>query len=179
MQVVSGYANEGHRSNIFNFRLYHLSRPRVRDWRRTRHGGVYLLDTVDRLVMNMTDKIVAVDWAGWCLEPFNISTQCLESSDISKYYWPQCFVEPDLLVHRPTYTNNDLVVVKKPSFLRYATLDTLVNFLELWCTTHMVISLERRHIQHNHLKFKLLDLVKDKTDLTIQEESIDTWVVSR
>ena len=155
MQVVSGYTDSTHRSNLFNFRLYHLARPRVKDWRRSRHGGVYLLDPVDLLIMSMTNKIVAVDWAGWCLEPFSISTQCVESSDISKYYWPNCFVEFDLLVHRPTYINNDLIVVKKPAFLRYATIDTLVKFLELWCTNLLVINLERRYIQHNHLKFKL------------------------
>jgi hypothetical protein len=180
MQLINGYHSSAHRSKLFEFRLYHLNKPQVKVWRKLRRGGIYPLDEVDKLAIQLSEqKLVALDCAGWYFESFGISTQCLESSNIAKLYWPNSMIEPDLLVHKPTYVNNDLVLVKFPHFLRYATLNEFINFLNLWVTKKMILNFSPIHIQHNHLKFKLIDIVKTKTDLNIELIRNNLWVLSR
>jgi hypothetical protein len=172
MQIVSGYSRDlGPIRLIQQFRLYHLSRPAVKKWRASRHGIPYQLDLTDRWILgNLQDnRLVAVDCAGWYFEEFNISTTCLESEPLSKKYFSKCYVEPDIFTHRPTYIPNDqMVVFKHPWFLKYATLDQFINFLNIWVKSPTVINFNPIFVQHNHLKFSLVELVRERTNLSIQ-----------
>jgi hypothetical protein len=182
MQIVSGYNTDfGPIRLIQQFRLYHLSRPSVKKWRATRRGVPYQLDAADQWVLdNLQDKrLVAVDCAGWYFEKFNIRTTCLESELISKQYFPDCYVEPDILTHRPTYIpDNEMVVFKYPWFLKYATLDQFVDFLTTWVKSKTVLNFNPIFIQHNHLKFSLVSLVTHRVNLDIQQINEQLWIVS-
>jgi len=182
MQIVSGYSTDfGPIRLIQQFRLYHLSRPAVKKWRAVRHGIPYQPDLADQWILdNLQDnQLVAVDCAGWYFEEFNISTTCLESEPLSKQYFSKCHVEPDIFTHRPTYIpNNQMVVFKYPWFLKYATLDQFVNFLNIWVKSTTVINFNPILIQHNHLKFNLQDLVKDLVKVDIQIINKQLWRLS-
>jgi len=182
MRIVSGYnTDSGPIRLIQQFRLYHLSRPAVKKWRAVRHGTPYQPDSTDRWILsNLQDnQLVAVDCAGWYFEEFNISTTCLESELLSKQYFSKCYVEPDILTHRPTYIPNDqLVVFKYPWFLKYATLDEFINFLNIWVKSPTVINFNPILVQHNHLKFSLDALVRERTNLNIQIIYSQLWRIS-
>jgi hypothetical protein len=182
MQIVPGYSTElGPIRLIQQLRLYHLSRPSVKKWRASRHSGQYQLDPTDRWILDnlQNNQLVAVDCAGWYFEKFNISTICLESEPLSKQYFPKCHVEPDIFIHRPSYIPNDqMVVFKYPWFLKYATLDQFVKFLNTWVKSTTVINFNPIFIQHNHLKFSLDNIVRDHVDLDIQTIHPQLWKVS-
>lgn len=180
MQIIRGYSDIPARSNLLNFRLFHLDNPHIKKWRGIRHGRPYQLDLADNLAISLSNgNIVAVDCAGWYLEHFNTNVQCFESSSISKLYYPLCFVEPDLFVHKPTYANDHLVLVKFPHFLKYSSIDNFVSFLELWCSNKMILNFSEIHIQHNHLKYNLLDIIKVKTNLMIEKVQPNLWVITK
>jgi hypothetical protein len=182
MQTVTGYhIDHGPIRLIQQFRLYHLSRPAVKKWRACRHGIPYNPDTTDHWILDnlQENKLIAVDCAGWYFREFNIDTLCLESDQLSNQYFPGCYVEPDIFTHRPTYIpNNQMVVFKFPWFLKYATLDQFVNFLNIWVQSVTVINFYPIHIQHNHLKYSLDMLIKNQTTLNIQVVNPTLWVVS-
>jgi hypothetical protein len=182
MQIVSGYNTDfGPIRMIQQFRLYHLSRPAVKKWRAIRRGIPYRVDATDRWILdNLQDnKLVAVDFAGWYFQEFNIKTTCLESELLSKKYFPECYVEPDIFTHRPTYIpDNEMVVFKYPWFLKYATLNQFVNFLTIWVKSTTVINFNPTLIQHNHLKFSLETLVKPRVNLNIQKINSQLWIAS-
>jgi hypothetical protein len=181
MQIVKSYTQAGDVSSIQQLRLFHVGRPRVKAWRQVRHGHQFLANTVDQWILDNinTDAITAVDFAGWYFELFGIKTVCLESSDIAKLYWPQCFVEPDVMTWRPTYiSHTDPVVFRNPWFLKYATVDQFIAFLETWAQSLTILEFEPRLVQHNHLKFKLLDLVASKTALDVKEITNTLWTIT-
>jgi hypothetical protein len=158
-----------------------LSRPTVKKWRAIRHGIPYQLDCTDRWILNnlQDNKLVAVDFAGWYFQDFNIKTTCLESDPLSKKYFPDCYVEPDIFTHRPTYIpDNEMVVFKYPWFLKYATLDQFIDFLNIWVKSTTVLNFDTIFIQHNHLKFSLESLVANRVNLNIQKINTKLWVVS-
>lgn len=182
MQIVSGYSiNHGQIRLIQQFRLYHLSRPAVEKWRKVRRGIPYQPDVVDQWILNnlKDNKLVAVDCAGWYFQEFDIKTTCLESESLSKKYFPECYVEPDILTHRPTYIpDNEMVVFKFPWFLKYVTVDQFVNFLTTWVKSTTVLNFDPIFIQHNHLKFTLEILVKDRVNLNIQTINPELWIIT-
>jgi hypothetical protein len=182
MQIVSGYSTDhGSIRLVQQFRLYHLSRPAVKKWRATRHGIPYQPDVTDQWILNnlKDNKLVAVDCAGWYFQEFNISTTCLESELLSKKYFPGCYVEPDILIHRPTYIpDNEMVVFKFPWFLKYVTVDQFVNFLTTWVKSVTVLNFDPIFIQHNHLKFNLETLVRDRVQLDIQIINPGLWIIT-
>jgi hypothetical protein len=181
MQVVTSYLDQGPVRLIQQLRLYHLSRPNLKRWRQIRHGKTYSLDGTDRWILNnLTDKnLVLVDCAGWYFEQFGITTTCLESDEIAKHYWPACYVEPDIFTHRPTYISTEHPVVFKYSwFLKYATVDQFVNFLHIWVKSTTIINFDPMFIQHNHLKYSLIDIIKPMTKFNIQVINNRLWVVS-
>lgn len=119
-----------------------------------------------------------VDCAGWYLENFGISTTCLESDEIAKYYWPSCHVEFDIFTHRPTYISVEHpVVFKYPWFLKYSTVDQFVNFINIWVKSITVIGFDPLYVQHNHLKHNLLDIIKQRTLIKVFQINQQTWVV--
>lgn len=182
MQVIDGYnSNKQGKSKMFDFRLYHLNRPRLLRWRRSRHGGAFVPDAIDRIVIDLLPRkhLVAVDCAGWYFKKFGISTQCIETSNISTLYWPDCSVEYDVDVFMPTYINDDPVLFRNPWFLKYATVDTLVKFIELWCKSVLILEFSTKHIQYNHLKFKLVDIVARLTKLKINETLPNVWIIEK
>jgi hypothetical protein len=180
MQVITSYLNQGSIRPIQNLRLYHLSRPHLKQWRQTRHGKPYRLDRTDKWILNnLPDKkLVLVDCAGWYFEQFGITTTCLESDEIAKHYWPTCWVEPDIFTHRPTYISTEHPVVFKYSwFLRYATVDQFVEFLNTWVRSITVINFRPMFIQHNHLKHSLIDIIKPMVKFNIQVIDPELWIV--
>ena len=180
MQIINSYTQAGNITAGQRLRLFHIDRPKVLAWRHTRRGAVYQLDSVDRCILdNINSKsITAVDFAGWYLEQFGLKTVCLESNDIAKLYWPKCHIEPDIMTWRPTYISTvDPVVFRSPWFLRYATLDQFIAFLETWVRSVTILNFEPNMIQHNYLKFKLLDLVRPRMTFEIEEISDSTWKI--
>jgi hypothetical protein len=177
MQVISGYLDVTTRSTMLEFRLYHLNRPAVKAWRKK----CYQLDDADNLVIRLAknQQVVAIDCAGWYLDQFGMNVQCVESSDISKLYFSNCAVEPDLMTHRPTYIHDAIVLFKFPYFLRYCTVAELVDFLELWCKDIMVLNFNPTFIKHNRLKYKAVDLVKKSTNLRITEVNKNLWLIKK
>lgn len=177
MQVITGYAENSVRSKMLEFRLYHLNRPAVKLWRK----NCYILDQADKLIIQLAknQNVVAIDCAGWYLTQYGISVQCIESSNISKLYFPGCLVEPDLMVHRPTYINDAIIFFKFPYFLKYCTIRELVNFLELWCNDIMVLNFDPNYVKHNRLKYKAIDLVRNSTNLNIHEVNKNIWIVRK
>jgi hypothetical protein len=180
MQVVKSYVNQGSIRFIQQLRLYHLSRQHLKQWRQTRHGKLYRLDSTDKWILNnLSDtSLVLVDCAGWYFEQFGITTTCLESDSIAKCYWPSCYVEPDIFTHRPTYiTSQHPVVFKYPWFLKYATVDQFVAFLNTWVKSTTVINFQPMFVQHNHLKYNLIDIIKPLVKFDIQVITNELWVV--
>lgn len=177
MQVIDGYRGSNNRSKMFDFRLYHIARPKILDWRK----GRLILDSVDNHTIRLlpNNRLVAVDCAGWYFKDFGVNVQCIEGNIISKYYCKECSIEHDLSTHKPTYVNDDPILFRHPWFIRYATVDFLVNFLELWCSTILILNFSTRLIQYNHLKFKLIDVVSQKTDLQITEIEKDLWLIKK
>lgn len=173
MQVITGYQDHAV-SPRHELRLYHATRPKIRAWRRSQ----VRLDAVDRLILDtIKDQPAwAVDFAGWYLETWGAQIQCLESSDLSRRYWPQCRVEPDLACHRPSYVETtQWSVFKQPSWLRYMTLEQFVIFLQVWSTGPMLLNFEPVLIQHNHLKHDLLTLVEPRVPARVQRLHRTVW----
>jgi hypothetical protein len=180
MQIINSYSQAGNIKAGQRLRLFHFNRPKLRSWRYTRHGHEYQLDFVDRWILDNVNStnITAVDFAGWYLEQFGLTTVCLESDDIAKLYWPKCHIEPDIMTWRPTYISTvDPVVFRNPWFLRYATVDQLVAFLETWVQSMTIINFEPNMIQYNYLKFKLFNLVRLRTLFEIEEICNNTWKI--
>jgi hypothetical protein len=172
MQQVTGYLRNP-LSLRHEIRLYHQNRPAVRAWKR----GQCVLDVYDHYLTQLNEPLTAVDFGGWYLPVDDIF--CLESSHISKLYYPNACVEPDIETHRPTYIpQHSVVCFKNPWFLKYATLENFVKFLKLWVKSTTVIVFEPRYVQHNHLKFKLVDLVKARTDFVIEQPLLNMWKIS-
>lgn len=181
MQVITSYSDQGHIRSIQNLRLYHLSRPNLQQWRQTRHNKIYSLDSTDKWILNnLTDKnLVLVDCAGWYFEQFGITTTCLESDPIAKRYWPACYVESDIFTHRPTYISTKSPVIFKYSWLlKYATVDQFVKFLHTWVKSTTVINFDPMLIQHNHLKYSLIDIIQPMIKFNIQVINNKLWIVS-
>ena len=181
MQVVSSYLEHSDVRLIQQLRLYHTSRPHLRNWRQTRHGKSYQIDNTDKWILyNIPDKnLTMVDCAGWYFEQFGKTTTCLESDKIAKCYWPACYVEPDIFTHRPTYiSDHNPVVFKFSWFLKYATVDQFVAFLNTWVKSTTVINFYPICIQHNHLKYSLIELIKPMVPLNIQVIHNHLWVVT-
>jgi len=180
MQVITSYLDQGPIRAVQQWRLYHLSRPNLKQWRQTRHGKRYVLDSTDHWILNnLPDKrLTLVDCAGWYFKQFGIATTCLESDEIAKHYWPSCHVEPDIFTHRPTYISTaDPVVFKYSWFLRYATVEQFVEFIQVWVQSTTVINFEPRYVQHNHLKHRLVDQVRPMIKFDIQEVDHNLWIL--
>ena len=154
-----------------------MNRPAVALWRK----NCYQLDEADKLAICMAknQQVVAIDCAGWYLTQYGITVQCVESNNISKLYFPECSVEPDLMIHRPTYINDAIVLFKFPYFLKYCTIQELVNFLELWCKDSMILNFDPNFVKHNRLKYKVVDLVRNLTNLDIHEVNKNIWIVRK
>jgi len=181
MQVIKSYLDYTDIRLVQRLRLYHLSRPNLRQWRKTRYGSKYTIDHVDQWVLNNLagQKIVMVDCAGWYLEQFNMRTTCLESDPIAQCYWPACYIEPDLFTHRPTYVSaQDPVVFKNSWFLKYATVDEFLQFLTVWVKSTTVINFNPMFIQHNHLKYNLIDIVRPLVPFEISTVNKNFWVIT-
>jgi hypothetical protein len=181
MQVINGYDSVAwQRSFMLDFRLFHLDRPRVSAWRKQRYGHEFLPDSVDHFVIDFckAKRLVAVDCGGWYFENFGFDVQCFESIDLSKLYYKNCHVEYDLSTHKPTYVNPDPVLLRHPWFLKYATVDQLVSFLELWCMQPLILNFDTKFLQYNYLKFRLADLVQERTALNIQQVSSKLWLIT-
>jgi hypothetical protein len=181
MQVINSYADHTNIRLVQQVRLYHISRPNLRRWRQTRHGKKYQLDATDQwIIKNIpNNNLTLVDCAGWYFEQFDVTTVCLESDRISKYYWPACHVEPDIFTHRPTYiSDSDPVIFKYSWFLKYATVENFVSFLNVWVKSTTVINFNPIYIQHNHLKHNLLDLITPMVSFKIQEINNQLWVIT-
>lgn len=179
MQIISGYNNSlGNIQQAQQFRLYHLSRPMLREWRQTRHGRVMQLDGVDQWIVTEFNpsRLVVVDCAGWYFEQHGIATTVLESDPIGQRYCPTAHYEPDPLTHRPDYLPTDCVTLfKYPAFLKYTTVDQFVHFLTTWAQSTIILHFEPRFVQHNHLKYKLLDLVRPRVNFDIVEMHRTVW----
>lgn len=186
MQVINSYLdkNLGTIRTIQKFRLYHLSRPSLKILRQHRNSTVYPYDRVDQLAINIAkdanNKLTAVDCAGWYFERSKIDVTCLESDEIAKHYYASCFVEPDVLTFRPTYiSESDPVLFKYPWYLKYATLDEFVNFLQTWVKSTTLLEFNPTYIQHNHLKYKLIDIVRSSTNLSITVPFANVWIITQ
>ena len=181
MQIVNSYSDQlGNIRLIQQLRLYHLSRPRLRQWRKTRHGHTYQLDLVDQWIINQKWKnLIAVDFAGWYFNDYGINSVCLESDSLSKRYWPNCWVEPDIMTHRPDYLpSNTPVVFKYPWFLKYATQDQFLEFLNTWVQGTTLITFNPMLVQHNHLKYNLLDLIRPRISCKIHKIHSNLWMAT-
>jgi hypothetical protein len=182
MQIITGYlSNNNQISQMFEFRLYHLNRPRLREWRSSRFNNDFYPDQVDQTALDLlpNNQIVAVDCAGWYFQKFGVDVQCIESSPISKLYFKDCVVEPDLFVHKPTYINSAPILFRYPWFLKYANLENFINFLDIWCSSVLILNFYSKYIQHNYLKYNLLDLVSSRTSLTINVISPELWIIKK
>jgi hypothetical protein len=181
MQIITGYSVDHSLSNIFKFRLFHLNHPRLKYWRSCQHNKIYHPDAVEQLVIDTvpSKQLVTVDCAGWTMSEFDFKVQCFESDPIACYYYPKCHVEPDLFTHRPTYTQECAVLVRYPWFLKYSKIPDLVNFLELWTTSSMILNFYEQFVQHNYLKYQLIDLVQECTALNIQKITTDLWLIEK
>lgn len=181
MQIIQGYNKSDNVSRTFRFRLFYMSHPRLKDWRKTRHQKEYQPDTVEKLVIDLfpQKQVVALDCAGWVLKHFGFQVQSFESDVIAQHYDSNCCIEPDLFSHRPTYTKNWPVLTRYPWYLRYAKIPDLINFLELWTQSVMILNFHERYVQHNYLKYQLIDLVQPLTNLNIDKVADDIWVVRR
>lgn len=184
MQIIKSYKDTGQLRLVQRLRLYHLDRPKLRLIRRHRHRrNEFPFDTLDRWVIGLANdsgrSITAVDFAGWYLKTKNLQVTCLESTDLARFYHADCHVEPDIMTWRPTYINHeDIVVFRHPWFLRYASLKDFVDFLKTWVKSTTVLELDIIRIQHNHLKHRLIDLVRSQVDLQIRPWSDSVWIIN-
>lgn len=180
MQVISGYNQIDHqtKSQKFLFRLFHLNHPNLLSWRKSRFGTPYVYDSVEQYIINHEHQIVAVDCAGWTFESAGITVQCLESDSVAQRYHAQCSIEPDLFTHRPTYVNSWPVLFRYPWYLKYAKFDDFINFLHVWQQQKIYINFDERMIQHNYLKYSLVDLVRANTLFDIQVIDKNFWVIN-
>jgi hypothetical protein len=182
MQTVESYPNtlESIRF-IQQIRLYHVSNHWLKSWRRARHSNSLPFDKFDNVVLSLVtdNQLTTVDSAGWYFQHAGIKVTCLESTDIAKYYCADCYIEYDVMTHRPTYiSDQNVVFFKFPWFLKYATVDQFVNFLNVWVKSTTVIAFDPILIQHNHLKFKLIDIIKSQTVFDIKEVERNLWIVT-
>lgn len=179
MQVISGYNNSlGNIQQAQQFRLYHISRPMLKQWRQARHGHTVELDGLDHWIVNelKPKQLAVVDCAGWYFEDYGIETVVLESDSIGKLYYPNAHLEPDVLTHRPSYMPTDCpTLFKYPAFLKYKTTDEFAAFLQTWVKGTTILHFEPRFIQHNHLKYNLIDLIQPNIDLKITEMDRTVW----
>ena len=180
MSIVKSYSDiNSDIRTIQKFRLYYLDRPAIKYWRATRHGRAYPLDYVDRWIISKYNKITAIDFGGWYLNNFGVDTVCVESSNLSKMYHPNCYVEFDLLEHKPTYIPQDRIVVfKNPWFFKYLELDNFIKFLKVWEDTQLVLNFNPIYIQHNHLKYKLENLISAKISANINVINKNLWTIN-
>lgn len=182
MQIIQTYQSQITLSQ--RMRLYYLDRPKVLLWRRLRRNkSLTLFDSLDKMIIDYakqtTGKITAVDFGGWYLQQQGIAVTCIESNDISKCHNNQCMIEYDLKTWRPTYVNQtDLIVFRYPWFLKYAQLNELLDFFSIWIRSPVLIEFQPRYIQHNHLKYHLLDLVKSQTNFEITLWSPSAWLIN-
>ena len=181
MQIINGYSTDHSLENIFQFRLFHMNHPRIKSWRASRHTNNYEPDQVEQFVIDTvpSKELVAVDCAGWTLEKFGFEVQCFESNPLALKYYSTCYIEPDLFTHRPTYANPHCVFSRVPWYLKYSTTADLVNYLEIWCQQTMILNFYERYVQHNYLKYDLLNIVQTLTDLQIQRIYPDVWHIQR
>ena len=180
MQIIKSYSTSGKVSRKQLFKLFHLARPSVLQWRQTRFGSHYEFDDIDIWIKDNihTKNITVVDFAGWYLEELGFCTTCIESDPIAKIYWDRCFIEPSLIANRPDYiSKSDPVIIRHPTSLRYTTLSEFVNFLKLWVKSLTILNFNPRMIQFNYLKFELIDLVKQETDLKINVIQNNLWKI--
>ena len=70
-----------------------------------------------------------------------------------------------------------MIVFKYPWFLKYATLEQFINFLTTWVNSITVLNFNPMFIQHNHLKFSLENLVRDRVNLKIQIINARLWII--
>jgi hypothetical protein len=157
-----------------------MSRPSIKKWRKTRHGRSYQTTLFDTWVVDQFghQKLTAVDFGGWYFTLFGADVQCIESSPISQLYYPDCHVEYDLASSRPDYVTTDrMVIFNHPWFLKYMTFEDFIKFLNAWATSPLLINFNPRIIQHNHLKYQLIDLVRGRVDLTIEQLFPNVWLV--
>lgn len=181
MQIIKSYSTAGSLSRTHRLRMFHGERPSVLLWRKTRFGLPFPLDPVDIwLQNNISNKnITVVDFGGWYLENFGFKTTCIESDYVAKHYYNDCYIEPNIASYRPNYVvESNPVILRRPACLKYKSLDDFVQFLDVWTKSLLILHFEPKTILHNHLKFKLSDLVKDRTNLHIQEVHQDLWQVS-
>ena len=181
MQVVDSYRSAGEISNTQRLRLFHVLRPSIQKWRKTRFGKPYEKDYIDNWICNnlQNKNITVIDFGGWYLELFGYRTTCIESDSIAKQYWSNCYIESDLLINKPKYiSENETVIFRNPNFLRYATYDSFINFLKVWSNSNIILNFDTRLVQHNYLKYRLLDLVTSNIDLNVKELQSDLWVIN-
>jgi hypothetical protein len=179
MQVISGYNHSlGNIQQTQQFRLYHISRPKLREWRQARHGVPMQLDGVDQWIVDTLKppRLAAVDCAGWYFSDLGIETVCLESDPIGQLYCPTAHYEPDVLTHRPSYWPTDCpTLFKYPAFLKYTTVNTFATFLNIWCCGTIILHFEPRFIKHNHLKYNLIDLIRPRVSFNVTEMDRTVW----
>jgi hypothetical protein len=182
MQIVTSYPqSEDSIKLVQQFRLYHLSNSWLKKWRQARHNKSLPFDKFDNVVLSLIDnnQLTVVDSAGWYFGHAGIKVTCLESTKIAKCYYPDCNIEYDVMTHRPTYiSDQNIVFFKFPWFLKYATFDCFINFLNIWVKSVTIIAFNPILIQHNHLKFKLIDLVKNHTLFNITEVNDNLWIIT-
>ena len=119
-----------------------------------------------------------VECAGWYFNDLGIHTTVLEGDVLSQAYYPESYVEFDLVSHRPTYIHeNHPVVFKNPWFLKYCKFETFVNFLKVWTRNCVILNFDPVYVQHNHLKFDLRDLAQDATGLRIHSINPNLWTI--
>jgi hypothetical protein len=137
-----------------------------------------LLDGVDQWIAHTLQpkQLAAVDCAGWYFNDFGIETVCLESDPIGQLYCPTAYYEPDVLTHRPTYWPTDCpTLFKYPAFLKYTTVDEFADFLNVWCHSPIILHFEPRFVQHNHLRYHLIDLIRPRVSFAITEMHRTVW----
>lgn len=179
MQIIQGY-NNFPLPNKLKLRLFYIDHPNLKKWRLSRKTKTYKLDRADKIVLSLCDSnLVSVGGAGWYFEDFGVNTQCFENNDLAKIFYPKCFIEYDLNVHRPTYTNDYLVYAKFPNFLKYNTLNEFVFFINIWCKKTMVLNFYHKHLQYNYLKYDLKDLVQPMLKFNINEITPGLWIIRK
>lgn len=182
MQIVSSYKDDlGVIRLVQQVRLYNISNPWIRSWRRARHNHSLPFDLVDKVVLDCAsnNSLTVVDGSGQYFEKAGIKVTCIESSAIAKLYNPNCIIEPDAFTHRPTYVpEDDVILFKYPWFLKYALLDDFIDFLTMWVKSTTIIAFSSIHIQHNHLKYRLIDIVQSRVNFSIKEVNNNLWIIT-
>ncbi len=158
-----------------------MNHSRIKDWRKSRYQKNFKPDDIEKLVIDTVSQkqIVALDCAGWILNQFGFEVQSFESDPIAQLYDSNCCIEPDLFYHRPTYTKKWPVLARYPWYLKYSKVPDFVNFLELWTQSLMILNFSERYVQHNHLKYQLIDVVRPLTSLHVEKITNDVWLIKR